>query len=142
MKKILVSDNNGADTSYSEDLFVQEIGIEKAADNTPTIVVKTGLSVDIDAGYLGIVVLDETAPMRSIMLSNPFIVSSTDNLMLKFKLHTNALPYLYSKDEKIGSIQFIKLANVINHIEISPVEESVNEQQIETIPAEEAAIEQ
>lgn len=74
------------------------------------LVYHTGLAVQIPQGYVGLLFMRSSVSERSLMLCNAVGVidsSYTGEILIKFKVTTDAVPTLYKPNEKVAQLVIV-----------------------------------
>lgn len=71
------------------------------------LVYHTGLSVEIPEGYVGLLFMRSSVSQRSLIMTNAVGIIDPcykDEILVKFKITTDALPSIYQPDERIAQL--------------------------------------
>lgn len=96
-------------TEYSAGLDLYPTRMTQEVDNSGKVVLvyHTDIAVEIPEGYVGLIAMKSSVSKRSITLANAVGVLDSDyrgEIMLKYKITTDAVPTVYSLEEPIGQL--------------------------------------
>ena len=97
-------------TDAGYDLTATRLTQELDEANKVILVYHTDVAVEIPRGYVGLLMMRSSVAKRSMMLTNCVGVIDEGyrgELMMKFKLTTDALPRVYQIGEKIGQLVIV-----------------------------------
>jgi hypothetical protein len=88
-----------------------DVSVEAGADNKVVLGYKTGLTIEMNEDEIGILLAPERAVGNSLyQAGGPQIVvgSSTEELVVRYKVNTDAIPSLFKQEDIIGRMIIIK----------------------------------
>ena len=96
-------------TEFSAGLDLYPTRMTQEVDNSGKVVLvyHTDIAVEIPEGYVGLVAMKSSVSKRSITLTNAVGIIDSDyrgEIMLKYKITTDAVPTVYSLEEAIGQL--------------------------------------
>lgn len=97
-------------TDAGYDITATRLTQELDEANKVILVYHTDVAVEIPKGYVGLLMMRSSVAKKSLMLTNCCGVIDegyTGELMMKFKLTTDALPRVYQIGEKIGQLVIV-----------------------------------
>lgn len=89
------------------DLTAIEVGMEINQDSTGSIVYRSGLSVEIPEGYVGLIFPRSSISTYSLAMANCVGVVDSGyrgELICKFKVNTTSLPKMYQVGERFAQL--------------------------------------
>lgn len=107
-------------------LTCMDILTEVGKDGRLVLIYRTGISVEIPDGYIGLITPVRTSPIYSMVdAAGPQIISSTysGELVARYKVNTDSVPAIFEPGEIFARLIFIPVLENINTV----VEESTTE---------------
>lgn len=108
-------------------ISLANIGFTQEFDRSGKMILAyhTGLSVEIPEGYVGLIFSEPSISQRSLALTDGVGILSSGNdgeIVVKFKITTDALPTIYNKEELIARMIVIPIEQVKVSIEKLSIE--------------------
>lgn len=99
-------------TPGSAGLDLTALSFEQETDESGKLILvyKTGLAVKIPEGYVGLLCMRSSVSKKSLSLTNAVGVIDSDytgEILLKFKITTDALPSIYKPGEKCAQLVIV-----------------------------------
>lgn len=115
------------------------INMEVNPDASPSFIHHSGVSLEIPEGYIGLVLPGNDLASKSYIMSSPgYIVSGvTEEITVKFKLNTTAVPNLYNPGEVFARVLIIKNDQDLSYTTVEDIKEEGKEETKETPKTEE-----
>ena len=85
-------------------------GMDVNPDGSATFVYKTGLSINIPEGYIGLVTPHENLSTKSFGSTNSVTIlkpGDKSELLCRFKLNTTSIPHMYVEGEPIAKLTIV-----------------------------------
>ena len=109
------------------DLTAVRIGIERGEDGVPVLVYDTQLSIEIPAGYVGLLFMRSSVAKKSLTMANAVGVIDSDYrgpVLAKFKVTTNSTPSIYEEGERVVQLVIVEIPKIkFNIVEDATVTE-------------------
>lgn len=108
-------------------LTCMDILTEVGKDGRLVLIYRTGISVEIPDGYIGLITPVRTSPIYSMVdAAGPQIISSaySGELVARYKVNTDSVPAIFEPGEVFARLIFIQVAGNLSITEVVvPVED-------------------